>query len=115
MLVGFLIANTAIAVVAVMVLLNRPDSPPRIQGVLLPDGKELQRFSLLDHHNQPFTNEDLKGRWHLISYGFTTCPDICPTTLSLLAIVASRLQQNDSADLRFLFYTVDHRRDTVSR
>ena len=115
MLVGFLLANTAIAAVAVMVLLNRPDSPPLIQGVLLPDGRELQGFSLLDHHNQPFTNEDLKGRWHLISYGFTTCPDICPTTLSQLAIVASRLQQHDGADLRFLFYTVDHRRDTVSQ
>jgi len=115
MLIGFLLANTAIVAVAVMVLLNRPDSPPLIQGVLLPDGLELQGFNLLDHHNQPFTNADLKGRWHLISYGFTTCPDICPTTLSLLAIVASRLQQHDSAGLRFLFYTVDHRRDTVSQ
>jgi protein SCO1/2 len=115
MLVGFLLANTAIAAVAAMVLLNRPDSPPLIQGVLLPDGRELQGFSLLDHHNRPFTNEDLKGRWHLISYGFTTCPDICPTTLSQLAIVASQLQQRGSEDLRFLFYTVDHRRDTVSQ
>ena len=97
------------------VILNRPDSPPLIQGVLLPEGRELQPFSLLDHHNEAFTNEDLKGRWHLVSYGFTTCPDICPTTLSQLAGVAAQLEQHGGADLRFLFYTVDHRRDTVSQ
>ncbi|MEH6633931.1 MAG: SCO family protein [Halioglobus sp.] len=114
-LIGFLIANAAIATVAMLVLLNRPDSPPIIQGVLLPDGRELPVFSLFDHHNQPFTNEDLKGRWHLVSYGFTTCPDICPTTLSQLALVASRLEQQGGENLRFLFYSVDHRRDTVNQ
>ncbi len=115
LLAGFLLANTAIAAVAILLLLNRSDSPPMIQGVLLPDGREVRGFSLLDHNNQSFTNEDLKGRWHLVSYGFTTCPDICPTTLSQLAVVASLLEQRGSDDLRFLFYTVDHRRDTVGQ
>ena len=115
MMVGFLTANAAMLLVAAMTILNRPASPPLIQGVLLPEGRELQPFSLLDHHNRVFTNDNLKGRWHLVSYGFTTCPDICPTTLSQLAIVASQLEQHGSADLHFLFYTVDHRRDTVSQ
>ena len=115
MLTGLLLANMAIAAVAAVVILNRPTSPPLIQGVLLPEGRELQPFSLLDHHNQVFNNDSLKGRWHLVSYGFTTCPDICPTTLSQLAIVASRLEQQGGADLRILFYTVDHRRDTISQ
>ena len=115
MLTGLLLANMAIAAVAAVVILNRPTSPPLIQGVLLPEGRELQPFSLLDHHNQVFNNDSLKGRWHLVSYGFTTCPDICPTTLSQLAIVASRLEQQGGEDLRILFYTVDHRRDTISQ
>jgi protein SCO1 len=113
MLVGFLLANIAIAVTAALVLLNRPASPPQIQGVLLPQARELPGFRLLDHHNREFTNEDLKGRWHLVSYGFTTCPDICPTTLSQLAIVTTQLQEQGHSDLRVLFYSVDHRRDTV--
>ena len=83
-LLGFLLANAAIAVVAGLLIYNRPDSPPLIQGVLLPDARELRSFSLYDHHNQTFSNADLQGRWHLVSYGFTTCPDICPTTLSEL-------------------------------
>ena len=115
MLTGLLLANMAIAAVAAVVMLNRPASPPLIQGVLLPESRELQPFSLLDHHNQVFNNDSLKGRWHLVSYGFTTCPDICPTTLSQLAIVASRLEEQGDADLRILFYTVDHRRDTISQ
>jgi protein SCO1/2 len=115
MLAGFLLANIAIATVAAIVFLNRPATPPLIQGVLLPDSRALQDFSLLDHNNAVFTNENLKGRWHLVSYGFTTCPDICPTTLSQLSIVATTLEKEDREDLRYLFYTVDHRRDTVGQ
>ena len=115
MLAGFLLANIAIAVMAALMLFNRPAAPPQIQGVLLAQASELPGFRLLDHHNQVFTNEDLKGRWHLVSYGFTTCPDICPTTLSQLAIVNRKLREQGHHDLRVLFYTVDHRRDTVAQ
>jgi protein SCO1 len=115
MLTGFLLANIAIAVTAALVLLNRPASPPQIQGVLLPQARELPAFRLLDHHNLVFTNENLKGRWHLVAYGYTTCPDICPTTLSQLAIVTRQLENQGRSDLRVLFYTVDYRRDTVAQ
>lgn len=115
MLVGFGLANLAIIIVAAIVLLNRPASPPQIQGVLLPQARDLQSFSLLDHHNQSFKNSSLLGRWHLVSYGFTTCPDICPTTLSQMAQVAQKLEEQGHDELDFLFYSVDHRRDTVSQ
>ena len=61
MLAGFLLANVVIAIVAIAVLHNRPASPPQIQGVLLPQARELPDFRLLDHHNQPFTNKDLNN------------------------------------------------------
>jgi protein SCO1 len=112
---GFLLANITIAAMAALVLLNRPATPPQIQGVLLPEALEVPKFRLLDHHNQVFTNEDLQGRWHLVSYGFTTCPDICPTTLSQLGVVNRKLQEQNRHDLRVLFYSVDHRRDTVAQ
>ena len=115
MLGGFLIANIAIGLIATFVLLNRPASPPQIQGVLLPNARELPDFRLLDHHNRVFTNVDLKGRWHLVSYGYTTCPDICPTTLSQLASVRRQLEAQGHSDLRVLFYSVDHRRDTAAQ
>ena len=113
MLAGFLAANLVVAAVAALVQLQRPASPPLIQGVLLPQGRELGQFRLLDHRNEAFTNADLRGRWHLVSYGFTTCPDICPTTLSQLVTLTRELRQTPYPDLQVLFYSVDHRRDTA--
>jgi protein SCO1/2 len=115
MLAGFLLANIAILAVAIFVLLNRPQTAPQIQGVLLPQARQIPEFHLLDHHNRDFSNEDLKGGWHLVSYGFTTCPDICPTTLAQLATVTRLLENQGHSDLGVLFYTVDHRRDTVAQ
>lgn len=114
MLLGFVLANIAIVVVAAAVYINRPTSPPQIQGVLLSEASSLPAFSLLDQGGDAFTNSDLLGRWHLVSYGFTTCPDICPTTLSQLSAAITQLG-DQADDLRVLFYTVDHRRDTVSQ
>ncbi len=111
MIAGFVLANAAILLVAGLVLLNRPASPPSIQGVLLPDARDIPPFSLLDQYNRSFTNKDLLGQWHLISYGFTTCPDICPTTLSQLAQLNTLLKK-DGEQLGILFYSVDHARDT---
>jgi protein SCO1/2 len=114
MLLGFTLANTAMALVAAALFFNRPASPPLIQGVLLTDGRPVQDFSLLDHHGKHFTNRELLGQWHLVSYGFTTCPDICPTTLSQLSEATARLGEYED-DLQVLFYSVDHRRDTVQQ
>tara|TARA_R110001599_G_scaffold353881_1_gene602111 strand:- start:106731 stop:107381 length:651 start_codon:yes stop_codon:yes gene_type:complete len=114
MLLGFVLANIAIIAVASAVYINRPPSPPQIQGVLLSEGSSLPAFRLLDQNGATFTNSDLLGRWHLVSYGFTTCPDICPTTLSQLSAAITQLGDR-ADDLQVLFYTVDHRRDTVSQ
>jgi protein SCO1/2 len=83
--------------------------------VLLPNARKLPDFALLDHNHNVFSNKDLVGAWHLVSYGFTTCPDICPTTLSELAWLSRSLRAEGFDDLRVLFYTVDHRRDTSAQ
>ncbi|MFT6051640.1 MAG: protein SCO1/2 [Halioglobus sp.] len=111
MIIGFFIANAAIVCLAVALLYSQPSAPPIIQGVFLPQAQDLPDFSLLDHQNQAFNNTDLLGKWHIVSYGFTTCPDICPTTLAQLAQVQSLLGARAS-DIQVLFYTVDHQRDT---
>ena len=111
MLAGFALANVAIIAVATVVYNHRPVTPPRIHGVLLAQASPLPAFSLLDHKGETFSNSSLQGRWHLVAYGYTTCPDICPTTLSALSVVVSKLGDR-AEDLRVLFYTIDYRRDT---
>jgi protein SCO1/2 len=112
MLAGFLLANFAIVAVAAYAVLLRPPAPPQIQGVLLDEGRPLPPFELIDQRGEPFDNEDLQGDWHLLSYGFTTCPDICPTTLNHLAEFSRRLREQGQPVPRVLFYSIDHRRDT---
>lgn len=58
------------------------------------------------------TAEDFKGKVTLLYFGYTFCPDVCPTTLSNLALVLKKLGQK-ADDVRVLFVTVDPNRDTL--
>ena len=73
--------------------------------------RALQPFELLDHHGDSFTPDSLRGQWSFVFFGYTHCPDVCPTTLSVLNSVASRLADAPDAT-RFVFVTVDPERDT---
>jgi protein SCO1/2 len=68
-------------------------------------------FSLIDHSGKPVTNRDYEGKWQLVFFGYTYCPDVCPTTLNDIALVLEDL--GDRADqVQPLFITVDPERDT---
>ena len=113
---GIFTAFVLIATIIAVAIMARPVAPPAITGVLIPGTTPLREFSLIDHNNQSFTRQNLLGRWHIISYGYTFCPDICPTTLTTLAQVAQNIEKDQVfTDVQFLFYTVDPERDTVVR
>jgi protein SCO1 len=68
-------------------------------------------FQLEDQNGKPFTNQDMKGRPFLVFFGFTHCPDICPTTLFDISQVLGKLGP-DAGRTGALFITVDPQRDT---
>jgi protein SCO1/2 len=68
-------------------------------------------FSLTDHNGQPRTLADFKGKVVVIFFGFTQCPDVCPTSLSEMAQV-KQLLGADGDRLQGLFVSVDPERDT---
>ncbi len=84
--------------------------PPRI----LPEPKAPDTFQLLDHDGKPFDRERLKGKWSLICFGYTHCPDICPTALAILQAVFRKLEKRPeiSRDLQGVFISVDPKHDT---
>ena len=68
-------------------------------------------FSLIDHNGQRVTQNDFAGRWQLVFFGFTYCPDVCPTTLAAMGQVLDELGDKASK-VAVLFITVDPKRDT---
>jgi protein SCO1/2 len=68
-------------------------------------------FRLVDQNGRPADESLLKGKWTAIYFGFTYCPDICPTTLQALAEAQKRLRSRGK-DLQVVLITVDPERDT---
>ena len=68
-------------------------------------------FSLIDHNGNRVTEADFLGRWQLVFFGFTHCPDVCPTTLAYMANVLDRLG-GEVERVAPIFITVDPSRDT---
>lgn len=80
--------------------------------VLLSPAKELKNISLIDHNNNIFTKENLIGKWSLIFFGYTSCPDICPTTLHVLTDSYKKLLVLNYKVLpQIIFISVDPDRD----
>jgi protein SCO1/2 len=68
-------------------------------------------FALVDHNGKPFGDSDLKGKWHLVFFGYTHCPDTCPTTLNELSLALDKLgPQRDRFGI--VLISVDPERDT---
>lgn len=85
---------------------SKPFKSTNITGI--GTGKD---FRLTDHHGQVRTLSDFKGKVVIVFFGYTHCPDVCPTTLSDLSQVM-RLLGPDADKVQVLFITVDPERDT---
>ena len=75
--------------------------------VALPD------FRLTANHDRPFRLQDLRSRWHLLVFGYTSCPDVCPTTLSTLSRTIKTMRDKGVTPIpRVVFISVDPDRDS---
>jgi len=108
----FLVATGAfvaglILCTAIILLVTGRTTPPSLPQVAAIGGP----FSLTDHNGRTVTDRDLKGRPFLVFFGFTHCPDICPTAMFEISEIIKKLGP-DGDRMRALFITVDPERDT---
>jgi protein SCO1/2 len=91
-------------------------------GFLSPDGKRPTGsgiaaiggpFSLTDHNGQRRTEKDFEGKLMLIYFGYTYCPDVCPTALQVMSVAVDNLG-DQAKSVSPIFITVDPERDTVA-
>ena len=88
----------------------------KINGLyLLETPRNFGEIALIDHKGKPFTRASLEGRWSLVFFGFTYCPDICPTTMTFLNELMASLEGTEVEDTRVVMVSVDPARDTVEQ
>lgn len=77
--------------------------------------RDLGEFALLDDENKPFTAASLQHKWTLLFFGYTYCPDICPTTMATLSQFYSKLEPGYAKDTQIVMVSVDPARDTPEK
>ncbi|MDL0440864.1 SCO family protein [Stutzerimonas frequens] len=80
--------------------------------LLLPRERVIPPLTLIDQDGKPFDTRSLQGRWHILFFGFTACPDICPTTLSDMRRLFGQLPSDTRERLQLVLITADPARDT---
>lgn len=84
-------------------------------AVLLDTPRKFSDFELLDHRGQAFGADNLTGKWTLLFFGFTHCPDICPTTMAAAAKMYEGLEPEDKEQLQVVLISLDPERDTTEK
>ena len=101
----------ALASLAALALAACTESKPQFKAIDLTGADYAKDFQLTDHNGQVRTLKDFKGKLVVMFFGYTQCPDVCPTTMSELA-EAKKLLGPDGDKVQGLFVTVDPERDT---
>jgi len=110
-----LVVVCAIALGAGIFLGRGTTAPALPEGVVLYDApRTLGEFALKDKNGQEFTPAGLQGRWSLIYFGFTHCPDICPSSLATMRRIREAMP-DASSPLQYMLVSVDPERDTPEK
>jgi len=88
--------------------------PPPEHALYYQESRVIKPFELMDHHGQAFTKEQLNDKWSLVFFGYTSCPDICPTTLQNLNFIYDDLKEI-AQNSQVLLVSVDPQHDSQER
>ncbi|MCP4467780.1 MAG: SCO family protein [Halieaceae bacterium] len=77
--------------------------------------RSLGQFQLVNQKGEAFVPGSLQGRWSLLFFGFTYCPDVCPTTMAFLDNFVAGLDEDERLDTQVVMVSVDPARDTVEQ
>lgn len=118
--IGLAALVAIVAIAAGMLLsravLDRASGPTLARATLIDPARPLPPMSFVDQQGQPFGADQLRGHWSILFFGFTSCPDVCPITLALLAQVEKQLTDLPEAQRpRIVLVSVDAQRDTPER
>lgn len=115
MLRVILLASVLVAAFIAGVVMS-PPSPAQIlekaDGVVLFDGTQVPEVTFINENGTPRSLADFHGRWQLLFFGYTYCPDVCPMTLMHMSRLWKRLSSEEREQLQVVLVSVDPARDT---
>ncbi len=106
-----LIANYAALTWATGTIVACSEQKPAFSSIDVTGADYAKDFALTDHNGQPKTLKDFAGKVVVMFFGYTQCPDVCPTTMAELAEI-KKLVGADGSKLQGVFVTIDPERDT---
>ena len=90
--------------------------PSLVTGKILTRPMEIDNFELIDQNNEVFNKKSLVGSWTVLFFGYTNCPDVCPTTIYKLAEIKNGIKEDlPSANFNTVLVTLDPDRDSSER
>ncbi|MGD8567302.1 MAG: SCO family protein [Gammaproteobacteria bacterium] len=115
--IGLLIAlGLATATALIITGTHTPIPDIKMPGVrIFSEPVAIKPFELKDHNGETFNLDRLEGQWNVLFFGYTHCPDVCPTTLAVIDRVAGRLPDSLQNTTQFVFVSVDPYRDTLDK
>lgn len=117
----FITSGVAAATLVIAAALLWPREPAPLEFndlpgiVVLSPPQPVNNIQLQDHNNKAFDNGHLKGQWDLMFFGYTHCPDVCPSTLNALAQALPDIKNHSSQHNNYYLVTLDPARDTAAR
>ena len=108
------ICGIAAAVAGAILFQQYGKLPQPEHALYYQQARVVKPFELTDHQGQAFTKEQLKDKWSLVFFGYTSCPDVCPTTLQNLGFVFDDLKAI-ADNSQVLLVSVDPHRDTQDK
>ena len=82
---------------------------------LIEPARDLGSFNLIDTNEKEFLPQDFEGKWNVLFFGFTFCPDICPITMSMLSRIEKEIDSQELDKIRIFLVTVDPVRDNPNQ
>lgn len=105
------------AIMLYIVQSKKQTPPPEINGIYLTHPEKVMPFVLTQSNSKVFSDQNLTGQWSLVFFGFTYCPDICPTTMGMLNAVTHSLQETHPTlpEPQVVFVSIDPERDNLAQ
>lgn len=109
---------SAVGGISLWNVMHSPQQSSTATLMVLPEPRIIADFALVDDQGQPFSLENLRGQWSLMFFGFTNCPDVCPSALYDLNLVTEKLKElrgEKFPGTQVVFVSVDPERDTPEK